>query len=206
MAKPFTNLSGSGLHVHCSLLDGAGRNVFAPATAERPYGPALENAVGGLLATMPEAMALFAQTANAYRRYKPNAFVPTAPNWGLNNRTTALRIPPSAPADARFEHRVAGADANLYLTVAAILAGVLHGLENQLQPPPPAEGDASLRDPPSLPRTWAEALGACMAGQILPGYLGADYLRLYTRIKQAERSRFEAEVTPLDHAWYRSVL
>jgi glutamine synthetase len=110
MSKPYANQPGSGLHLHVSLIDGRGRNVFAGEEAvNRP----LRQALGGLTATMAEGMALFAANANAYRRFQEGTYAPLAPTWGYENRTVALRVPGGPARSRRVEHRVAGADANL---------------------------------------------------------------------------------------------
>jgi glutamine synthetase len=114
MAKPFSDSAGCSLHVHVSLVDKSGKNVFAGD----PYSDTFRHAVGGLAAAMPESMAIFAPTANSYRRYKPGMFVPMAPLWGLNHRGVALRVPLSGPEDTRIEHRPGGSDGNPYLVMA----------------------------------------------------------------------------------------
>ncbi len=202
MAKPLGACSGSGLHVHVSLLDADDRNVFAAADGDRHGSELLQQAIAGLCATMPESMAIFAPNANSFRRYQERAFVPLAPCWGANNRTTALRLPPGDPTATRIEHRVPGADANVYLTVAAILAGIDCGLSQQLSAPPPTEGNAYDQHPASLPRSWREALAAFEQGEILRAYFGDRYHHLYHCCKRAELRKFEACVTPLELDWY----
>ena len=93
MAKPFAEFAGCSLHIHVSLTDKAGRNVFSGRTADGPFSDTLRHAVGGLAATMAEGMAIFAPNANSYRRYRPGLFVPLTPNWGINHRGVALRVP-----------------------------------------------------------------------------------------------------------------
>ena len=126
MAKPFSDCAGSGLHIHVSVVDREGHNVFG--AADGGLSDTLRNAIGGLIETMPEGMAIFAPNANSYRRLRKGVYVPLTPNWGRNHRQMSLRIPLSGPEDARIEHRVAGADANPYLVVAAVLAGIEHGI------------------------------------------------------------------------------
>ncbi len=199
MAKPFGDASGSGLHVHLSLLDRDGRNLFG----ETPDGEArLGHAVRGLLDLMRPAMLAMAPNANSYRRFQPFAYVPTAATWGWNNRTVAVRIPPGPPRARRIEHRVAGSDANPYLVLAAVLAGVLHGLEAALEPPPPVVGSAYGKVDPDLPLTWEAAIAAFAAGGALPTLLGERFCRLYLACREAERRRFAAWVTPTEHEWY----
>jgi glutamine synthetase len=199
MAKPYADRSGSGTHIHVSMLDAGGGNVFEDAS---PAGSeALRYAVGGLLEAMPESMAILAPNANSFRRFQPGNFVPMTPCWGANNRTTAIRIPAGDPAARRIEHRVAGADANVYLVVAAVLAGMHHGMANEIEPPPPSEGDAAAEEG-TLPNSWLHAIEALQRGAILPGYLGEDFLRVFAACRRQERLSYEASVSPLEIEWY----
>ena len=127
MAKPHHDWAGSGMHIHLSLLDQSGQNLFAGD----PISPLFRHALGGMRDTMADFMAVWAQSANAYRRYVPKSYVSMAAHWGFNNRTVALRIPRGNGAATRIEHRVAGADANPYLVIASILAGMSHGIDQQ---------------------------------------------------------------------------
>ncbi len=200
MAKPYEELSGNGLHVHLSLLDSRGANIFA---AEDPRGtPALRHAIGGLAATMPEALALFAQNANAFRRFQPGSYAPHAASWAVNNRSCALRIPAGPASDRRVEHRLAGADGNIHLVLAAVLAGVHHGLRHRLDPGPPIEGNAYKSVPATLTSSWFDALARLEASSVLRDYLGSDFLAVYLALKRAERDKFQAVITALEYAWY----
>ncbi len=201
MAKPYADRSGSGTHIHVSVLDGGGTNVFAE---EKPAGsPALGHAAAGLIAAMPESMALLAPNANSYRRFQPENFVPMAACWGVNNRTTAVRVPAGDPGARRIEHRVAGADANAYLVVAAVLAGMHHGMTRELEPPPPMEGDAAAdQQGADLPTRWLRAIEALERGSILPDYVGADFMRVFAAVRRHELESFEANVTSLEVEWY----
>ena len=126
LPKPYADMAGSGLHVHVSLQDTDGGNVFA---SEDPMGSLpMQHAAAGLLATMADGMAIFAPLANSWRRFRPEAYVPLTADWSVNNRGTALRVPVSNAANRRLEHRVAGAEANPYLVMSWILAGLLKGL------------------------------------------------------------------------------
>lgn len=206
MAKPFAEHAGSGLHVHVSLKDRTGANIFAPRADGGAPAPELEHAIAGTLAAMAESMAIFAPNANSYRRFRPGAFAPVAPNWGANHRNVAVRIPMSQSDDTRLEHRVAGADANPYLAVAAILAGMHHGMAAMLAPPPPVgEGQVA---PPSgrLPVRWETALDRFAAGGILPGYLGGDFCRVFEHCRRWEAEQFHGQVGHLDYEWYLRVL
>ncbi|MHB8530450.1 MAG: glutamine synthetase family protein, partial [Caulobacteraceae bacterium] len=173
MAKPFARRSGSGLHLHVSVEDRDGRNIFA---ADDPAGsPALGHAVGGLKALMAPSLLVFAPNANSYRRFRANSYAPIAPTWGINNRTVALRVPAGPPAGRHIEHRLAGADANPYLALAVLLAGVHHGLTDSLDPGPPTQGDgyaAAAASGERLPAHWLAAADAFEASHPLKDYLG----------------------------------
>jgi glutamine synthetase len=202
MAKPFAERSGSGLHLHVSVNDAAGRNIFA---SDDPAGaPPLRHAVGGLLAGLAEGMAIFAPNANSYRRFRANSYAPVAPTWGVNNRTVSLRVPAGPPGGRHIEHRVAGADANPYLALAALLAGVHAGLTQKLDPGPPVVGDgyaAAADSGARLPANWFAAVDAFAASATLRDYLGARFVELFTTVKRTEQDRFFAEVPPLDYDW-----
>ena len=197
MAKPFGNLAGNGMHVHCSLVDADGRNAFIDATGQG--NELLRQAIAGCLATMEESMLLFAPNLNSFRRFQRGSHAPMAPCWGFENRTVSLRVPADSPAATRIEHRVAGADANPYLVVAAILAGMLHGIENALQPPAPVEGNAYDLLPPSLPRYWPDALARFSASEFVRVNLGESFQHVYTVLKQQEMDEFDRQVTPMEY-------
>ncbi|MDD3445931.1 MAG: helix-turn-helix domain-containing protein [Zavarzinia sp.] len=200
MAKPFGGISGSGLHVHVSLVDDKGNNVLAPGCEAADA--RLRHAVGGLMRAMPESMAVFAPNANSFRRFQHGSYAPTSPCWGFENRTVSLRVPGGEGKARRIEHRVCGADANPYLAVAAILGAMHAGLVHEIDPGPPLEGNAYDNVAPSLPRHWVTALDAYDDGMILPRYFGERYHQHYGRLRRAEFERYEAVVNPLDHAWY----
>jgi glutamine synthetase len=200
MSKPFADQSGSGLHLHLSLIDDEGNNIFDP---RQPHGDRyLAQAVAGLQATMVEAMAIFAPNLNVYRRFKPDEFVPVTTDWGDNNRSVAFRIPPSDAANRRIEHRVSGAEANPYLVVAAVLAGIHYGLSAKLEPGGKHTGNAGAEVDSRLPLTLWQALAAIRDAEILPAYLGADYLQIYADVKQAEFQAFMADIHPREYEWY----
>ena len=200
MAKPFGELAGNGLHVHCSLLDKDGHNVFDNGT-ERGSAE-LSQAVAGCLATMGDAMAIFAPNINACRRLQVGSHAPLAASWGYENRTTALRIPTGNASDRRIEHRVAGADANPYLVVAAILAGMLYGLEQGLSPPPATEGDAYRQQGTFLPRYLPDSLQRLEQSTFIRDYFGAEFQRVFLAAKRQELVEFDRRVTTLEYDAY----
>lgn len=200
MAKPYEDRAGNGLHVHVSLVDKDGRNVFAGNDALGS--DALRHAIGGLKQTMAESTAIFAPTANSYRRYRADSFVPMSPTWGANNRTLALRIPAGSRDATRVEHRVAGADANPYLVMAAILAGMHHGITHRIDPGPPTEGNAYAQHPPSIPCYWNDALARFDGAAVLPSYLGEAFCHVYSACRWHECDTFNAHISPLEYEWY----
>jgi glutamine synthetase len=202
MAKPYGTAAGSGFHLHCSVLDADGRNVFDDGT---PKGSAtLRHAINGMIALMPESMLIFAPHLNSYRRFQPGAHAPTTASWGYENRTTSLRIPDSSNKARRFEHRPAGADANPYLVVAAILAGVLHGLEIRQEPPPMLSGDGygDQQGGVALPLTWDAAIAAFQSGTVLRRYLDESFMRAFGTCKAQELLELSRRVTDVEYAAY----
>ena len=200
MAKPYPDRSGSGLHVHVSVLDAAGRNIFDDGTEEGSQ--QLAHAVGGLQALMAESMALFAPNLNSYRRFQPDMFAPVNRRWGVNNRSAGLRVPMGPGEARRIEHRVAGADANPHLVLAAVLAGIHHGLEKALDPGPAAVGNVSREPDTALPFTIDDALSRLGEAQVLGAYLGPETLALYRETKRIETERLRRIIAEAEYEWY----
>ena len=205
MAKPFEEDSGSGMHVHLSLVDANGKNYFSQGKekmASPPYSARLRHAVGGLARTMSDATAIFAPNANSYRRLRPEMFAPVEPNWGANHRNVAIRIPLSDENNLRFEHRVSGADANPYLVTAAILAGVHHGLKNRCDPGRMVtEGEViSLKS--KLPNRWDAAIDKFSRSKVLPNYLGTEFCKSFVLNRRDESASFHNVVSSTDFDWY----
>jgi len=200
MAKPYPERSGNGLHIHASILDEAGNNIFDDGSAAGSL--QLRHAIGGLQALMPESMALFAPSLNSYRRFQPDMFAPVNRRWGMNNRSAGLRIPVGPGSARRVEHRVSGADANPYFALAAVLAGLHHGLVNSLDPGPPAVGNVSREPDAALPFSIDDALAHLAKAQILQSYLGQETVALYGETKRLEVARFRKIVSPAEYDWY----
>ncbi len=202
MPKPIDDEAGNGLHVHCSLLDENGANVFDDGGEEGS--DLLRYAVAGCLELLPASMLLFAPSFNAYRRFQPGNHAPTESAWGYDNRTTAIRIPESPTAARRIEHRVAGADANPYLVLAAVLAGIWHGIENTLSPPKPIEGNAWDQeiDAPALPTTMDEAIAVFDKSDVLSSYLTGEFKTLFLATKVQEWNEFAKRVTEFELETY----
>jgi glutamine synthetase len=200
MAKPYSEWTGSGMHIHISLADAAGKNLFA--AAEPTENKLLLNALGGLKAAMAESMLIFAPNANSYRRFRRNSYAPVSASWGVNNRTVSLRIPAGAPEACHIEHRPAGADANPYLVMAAVLAGMHHGISEKLDPGSPVNGNGYEKRAKYIPGNWFDAIDAFWRASILKEYFGKDFVHTFCTLKEVEADRFFAEPTARDFEWY----
>ena len=199
MAKPYEEHAGSGMHVHISMLNAQGNNVFADDDGEDSA--LLKQALAGMIALMPSSMALLAPNVNAYRRFQPGMYVPTQASWGHNNRTVALRIPCGDRDNHRVEYRVAGADANPYLVMATILAGIVYGLESALPLPEPVTGNGLEQEGLPLPIRQSDALYEFEHQHALTHYLGERFTQVYHACKTDELLQFERRVTETEIDW-----
>ncbi len=199
MAKPFVDQAGNGLHIHVSVLDRDGHNIFA-GTPQSPA-PAMLHAIAGMQANARDSMLIFAPHANSYRRFVLNAFVPLNDCWGYNNRTVAMRIPHSDPANMRIEHRIAGADGNPYLVTAAVLAAMLEGLEAQGDPGPAIVGNA-YEQTPARTLFWRDTIRDFNESDFILRQFGQEFRHIYGQQKLKELSSFYREVTTLEYDWY----
>ena len=203
MAKPFAQQAGSGMHIHASVLDADGRNIFA--SPQSAPADALKHAIGGLQRSDQDCLLLFAPHANSYRRFVLNAFVPLNDVWGYNNRTVAMRIPHSDEANTRIEHR-GGDQVDVGVGAGdAVLAGMLHGIEQGFDPGPPITGNAYDQTEIRTP-FWREAIAAFMGSEFIREQFGTSFQHIYGQQKLKEMHSFYTEVTDLEYAWYlRSV-
>ncbi|MEQ8335625.1 glutamine synthetase family protein [Nisaea sp.] len=204
MAKPYGERAGSGLHVHFSLENEAGENLFDDGTDEGA--PLMRNAVAGLLATMQENTLVFAPHENSYRRLLPGAHAPTSVAWGYENRTAAIRIPGGSPKARRIEHRVAGADTNPYLVLASILGGAFIGIEGEMEPEKPISGDAYSMKLDHLPLDWATAIEAFRRGRSVQNVYSKRLQTMLVESKTQELKRFARQVTDFEYDTYLEVV
>ncbi|MCB1388555.1 MAG: glutamine synthetase [Rhodobacteraceae bacterium] len=201
MAKPIADYAGSGMHLHVSLRDDAGRNVFAEAPGAG-WTETIRHAMGGLIRTMGESMLVFAPHANSWRRFANQSYAPVSPTWGVNNRSVALRIPAGDLRARRIEHRPSGVDANPYLVAATVLAGIRHGLENRVDPGPETTGNGYAADAGGIPRDWRAAIEAATASAFLKDALGDEMHRTFTAVKAAEYARVARTIADVDYDLY----
>ncbi len=158
---------------------------------------------------LPELLALVCPTVNAYRRLVPGMWAPTHSNWGVENRTTALRAIPAGPEGTRVEVRIAPADANPYLALAAALASGLWGIEHRVEPPPPVVGNA-YEDPGAgaraLPGTLGEAAAALRASEVAPALLGDVFVDHFAATREWEDRQARRAVTDWELARYFEII
>jgi glutamine synthetase len=199
MARCDEQLGGSSAHIHQSLAETTGANLFASDPA------VLDRWLAGLLATMADLTALCCPTVNSYKRTIPGSFAPTTATWGEDNRTAALRVIRGEQAAHRIEHRLPGADANPYLAIAACLAGGMHGIDNDLLPPPPVTGNAHELDAESglaLPPDLGAAVDRLAESKLAADLLGAEFVAHFLAGRRAELAAAAAAITDWERLRY----
>ncbi|WP_420546687.1 glutamine synthetase family protein [Curvivirga sp.] len=201
MAKPYGDQAGNSMHVHFSLIDENDVNLFDNGGEEGTE--MLRHAAGGLLKYMRESMLMFAPHYNSYKRLRPYSLAPTDVNWGYENRSGAVRIPASDAKARRIEHRVAGADANPYLVLTAMLAAALEGIENKIDPGAPIEGLAyEGRTHESLPASWYEAIELYANSDFCKEIFSETLHKTYLGVKKYEFGVFTSKITEFEHETY----
>lgn len=188
MAKWNAELPGCSGHIHQSLWDMHGKtNVFYDDTRPHSMSRLMEHFIAGQLACLPELLPLYAPTVNSYKRLVEGAWAPTKCNWGLDNRTTALRVIPGGAKSTRIETRVNGSDSNPYLALAAALASGLYGIEKQLTLQPPVVGSGYTdNQSASLPRTLHEATERFEQSAIARELLGHPFVEHFAATRHWE--------------------
>lgn len=202
MAKPFDGKTGNSCHLHLSLVDDDGANVFAAPERPLAISDTCRHFIGGVLARLSELTALFFPNSNSYRRLVPGVFAPISLAWGVDNRTAAVRLINETPAATRPELRVCGGDVNVYLAFAAYLAAGLDGIARRTDPGPAAEGDLDVQDVPRLPDDWGAALDAFEGSAWAGECFGEAFCRNYARVKRHEYDAFRRQVPACERARY----
>jgi glutamine synthetase len=199
LARPMSEEAGSALHIHQSVVDEKGNNIFSSKDGE-PSEHFLHY-IGGLQKYMPEALLIFAPYVNSYRRFLSYWASPVNLAWAVDNRTVGLRVPSSGPQSRRVENRLAGSDVNPYLALAATLACGYLGMTQKIKPSDPITGSA-YDLPFSLHAHIHPAIQAMQSSEAMRSTLGDDFVSLYCAIKTEEYQEFQEIVTP----WEREVL
>lgn len=193
MAKPMALQPGSAMHIHQSVLDQDGKNIFTAEDGEAS--PLFEAFIGGQQKYLPACSALTAPYVNSYRRLVKYMSAPVNLEWGFDNRSTGLRAPRASPQARRVENRLTGADANPYLALAGSLAAGLIGMEEGTVPRPPVTGGAydNTRD---IPYSLLEAVDLLSDCEPMAELLGRDFVKLYGTLKQFEYDQFMTVISP----------
>jgi glutamine synthetase len=199
MAKPLADHAGSSMHLHISVVDEAGENVFADGDGTDT--PLFAQFIGGLQKYIPEIMPLMAPNVNSFRRIRPSHSAPANVEWSHDNRSCGLRVPAGGRSARRIENRLPGADANPYLAIAASLIAGYLGVEERIERSGEARGNA-YRQPSALPRTMEEALARFAACAPVRELLGEAFFQTYLRVKSVELDVFQNIVT----SWERDHL
>ncbi|SEB69113.1 glutamine synthetase [Streptomyces sp. KS_5] len=203
MAKPFGDAGGSGFHLHLSCDDAEGRNAFDDPAGAHGLSAVARHAIAGIVAHAPALAALLNPTVNSYKRFGPDTLAPWLIDWGLDNRSAMVRIPPERGSGARLELRLGDASANPYLAIAATLAAALLGIRAGEEPPPPLEGYGyDTARSALLPTDLSSALDALEADTDLAGLLGKDFTTSYLTYKRNEVERFQRHVTDWEFTEY----
>ncbi len=194
MAKWNADLAGSSGHIHQSL-EKEGVNIFHDGGAVRAY-------IAGLVAFMPELLAMITPCINSYKRMVPGTWAPVNATWGEDNRTTAIRYIPGSPKSARVELRLSGADMNPYLAMAASIAAGVEGIRRGLEPPPPVTNAYAARDAPPLPRDLGEAADRFRASALAREWFTPEFVDHYAATRDWEVRQYQRAVTDWELARY----
>jgi glutamine synthetase len=193
MAK-YNEREGNSCHIHLSFRGTDGSAVLADAEGKYGFSKMMEHFIAGQLATLREMTLFFAPNINSYKRYVDGSFAPTAVAWGLDNRTCALRVVGKGHS-LRVENRVPGGDVNQYLAVAALIAGGLYGIENELELEPIFEGNAYGSDAPRVPSTLRDAAELFANSEVARSAFGQDVVEHYLNNAKIEQQAFDAAIT-----------
>ncbi len=203
MAKPFDDEGGSGFHLHISLVDDSGKNVFGDPEGAYGLSDVGRHAIAGVLAHAPALAALLNPTINSYKRFGPDTLAPWLIDWGLDNRSAMVRIPPERGEASRMEVRLGDATSNPYLATAALCAAIYLGIRDQLPLAAPLEGYGYNTDASAmLPMRLSDALDAFEADKELGEALGDYFVKAFLAFKRDEVSRFERFVTDWEFREY----
>jgi glutamine synthetase len=209
MAKWSNAYPGQSGHLHFSLKGRDGKSVFHEEGRPGAMSDTMRWFVGGQQALMPELLAMVASTVNSYSRLIPGFWAPTDATWGIENRTCALRVIPGSPKSQRVEYRVAAADINPYLAMAAALGSGLWGVEHRIEPDAPVSGNAyAVTHAPerALPRTLTEAANRLEASKAARALFGDTFVEHYAMTRRWEEHEFRRAITDWELARYFEII
>ncbi len=209
MAKWSAQWPGQSGHIHLSLKDKAGHPVFHAKGAEHDMSDTMRWFIGGQQKLMPELLSMIACTVNSYTRLIPGFWAPTSASWGVENRTCALRAIPACPKSQRVEYRIAAADANPYIALAAALGSGLWGVEHKIEPTAPIKGNAyDVKLPKKLdfPRTLFDAATRLRASKAARALFGDDFVEHYAQSREWEERQFRKAITDWELERYFEII
>eukprot|EP01119_Soliformovum_irregulare_P004173 TRINITY_DN15188_c0_g1_i1.p1 TRINITY_DN15188_c0_g1~~TRINITY_DN15188_c0_g1_i1.p1 ORF type:complete len:498 (+),score=144.67 TRINITY_DN15188_c0_g1_i1:27-1496(+) len=207
MAKPVQSLPGCGGHIHQSLADENGKNVFYDENDPQKMSKIFRHYIAGQMHTLPDMMAIYAPTINSYKRFVEGFWAPTTPTWGLENRTVCLRVIEGGKA-TRVEVRVPGADINPYLAIAASVASGLYGIRNKLELPAPTTGNAYTQQSTGvrLPKNLSEAATRLKESKVAKEILGETFVEHFSSTREWEWRQFQTAVTNWETQRYMEII
>jgi len=209
MAKWSREWPGQSGHIHLSLRSRDGKPAFHDPAQPHSMSTTMRHFVGGQQRLMPELLAMVAPTVNSYTRLIPGFWAPTDATVGVENRTCALRIIPGSAKSQRVEYRVAAADANPYVILAAALASGLHGIEQRIEPEPLIEGNAYDHKFPealALPRTLWEAAQRLKQSRAAREWFGEAFVQHFAATREWEEREFRKHITDWELARYFEII
>ncbi len=209
MAKWSQQLPGQSGHLHVSLARKDGSSAFHDESQPHTMSQEMRWFVGGQQALMPELLAMVASTVNSYSRLVPGYWAPTSATWGVENRTCALRVIQGGPKSQRVEYRIAAADINPYLAIAAAIGSGLWGMEHRIEPDEPISGNAYDRKLPAkrqLPRTLTEAAERLRASKPAQALFGKAFVEHFAASREWEEREFRRAVTDWELARYFEII
>jgi glutamine synthetase len=200
MARPIDDDDGQSGHVHFSLKNPRGRQLFHSASAENHMSDMQHHVVGGLQQLLPELLLMMAPNVNSFKRLVPGAFAPIAATWGVENRTCAIRIISGKPTAQRVELRVPGSDSNPYLVAGALLAAAIWGIENRAEPATAMSGSCyersdSIPEDQHFPTTFRQAIQRFSESAVAGEMFGAEFVSMYAGTRLAQAEQFARMVT-----------
>lgn len=209
MSKLSPALSGQSGHLHVSMRDQTGNPVFSDPNAADGISQTGRHFIGGLVKLMPELLALCAHTVNAYKRLVPGAWAPTASNWGVQNRTAAVRVINDVPEATRVEFRVPSADTNPYLALALCLGAGLYGIRNEIEPPAGSDENFYASAPPpdkAFPRDLGAAAERLNTSAVARDIFGADFIDSFVTARRFEYAEYQKHVSEWELRRYLGIV
>lgn len=203
MARYSAELDGSSNHIHLSLSDRTGRELFFDPEDEHGMSGKMRHFVGGLQRLLPELFLMLAPNINSFKRFVPGIFAPLSANWGIENRTCAIRVLGTSGASKRLECRVPGADANPYLSLACVLGAGLWGIEHEIEPGPPVHGNSYAQaggGSPSerFPVSFRDAIDRFRGSDIAKRLFGDEFVKYFAGFRDHQEREFARMVSDLE--------